>query len=140
VEQATALFPVGGNALAAQPRAAMKVVIASVKPTTVTKKHAAVAFRLTVKGITLDAGHMGKANVSGHGHIQLYVDKVPKDAYTKKDLKHNWLASLAAPVFGLNLSPQVLGSLGKHRIIIALAQNNYVLYRTPTAAVTITAK
>jgi hypothetical protein len=135
----TFMLPSGSYA-ATQSASTMSLAVLSVKPTTVTAKHAGVVFRLRVRGMTLDARHMGKANKAGQGHIQLYVDKVPKDAYTKKDLRHNWLASLAAPTFSLKLTPAILGGAGKHRIIIALAQNNYVLYRAPAVAVTITAK
>ncbi len=78
--------------------------------------------------------------MAGHGHIQLYVGSIPKDAYAKKDLKRHWLASLAAPDFTVKLSPVILGGKGKHRIIIALAKNNYGLYHTPLAYVTITAR
>ena len=136
---ATGLFPVAGHAAPAQSKPVMSVAVVSVNPTTVTKKNAAVTFRLRVKGIVLDAVHMGKANVAGHGHIQLYVDKVPTDAYARKDLQH-WLASLATTTLTLNLAPAIVGGAGKHKIIAALAQNNGVLYRVPTASVTITVK
>jgi hypothetical protein len=138
---ASLLFPATSNAAAVRASTpTMSVKIVSVTPTTVTGKKAGVTFRLLVKGMVLDAVHMGKANVRGHGHIQLYVDKIAVDAYVKKDLKHNWLASLAATTISLNLPPMLIGGAGKHKIIVALAQNNYILYRVPTAAVTITAK
>lgn len=138
---AALLFPLIGNSpvvRAATPSMSIKIV--SVSPTTVTGKKAGVTFHLLVKGMVLDAVHMGKANVRGHGHIQLYVDKIAVDAYVKKDLQHNWLASLAATTISLNLSPTLIGGVGKHKIIVALAQNNYILYRVPAAAITITAK
>src|SRR2546423_8329213 len=103
----------------------MSVRIVSVKPATVTKKKADVTFHLRVKGIVFDTAHMGKANVRGHGHLQFYVDRIPSDAYVGKDLLHPWLASLAATSPVLNLSPSLIGGRGKHRIIVALAQNNY---------------
>lgn len=130
-----ALLPSAGHAAST-----MRVTVRSVKPATVTPKHAAVTFHLKVTGLTLDAKHLGKAPIAGHGHIQLYVGAVPKDAYARRDLKHHWLASLAAPDFTLRLSPAILGGTGKHRIIIALAKNNYVLYHMPLAYVTITAR
>src|SRR5947208_5177259 len=129
---ASTLVPVTGHAASTPPRSSMSVTIVSVKPSTVTAKHADVTFQLRVKGLVLDATHMGKANVRGHGHIQLYVDGIPTDAYVRKDLKQHWLASLAATTLSLNLSPALVGGRGKHRIIVALAQNNDVLYRAPT--------
>ena len=123
----------------APSRSAMSVTIESVKPTTVTRKNTSVTFHLAVKGIVLDTAHMGKANVRGHGHIQLYVDRIPGDAYTRSDLKH-WLASLPETTFALNLPPTLVGGPGKHRIIVALAQNDGVLYRAPVVGITITAK
>jgi len=137
---ATTLVPVTGHAASSPPRSSMSVVIVSVKPSTVTAKHANVTFHLRVKGIVLDATHMGKANVRGHGHIQLYVDGIPSHAYVRKDLTHHWLASLAATTVTINLSPPLVGGRGKHRIIVALAQNNYVLLHVPMASTTITAK
>ena len=137
---ATNVFPVTGHAASAPPKPAMSVTIVSVtpSPTTVTAKHATVTLHLRVNGIVLDAAPMGKANVRGHGHIQLYVDKIPSDAYVRKDLTQHWLASLSATTIALNLSPSLVGGPGKHRIIVALAQNNYVLYKESSAAVTIT--
>jgi hypothetical protein len=119
-------------------RPAMSVRILSVKPATVTKKKATVTFHLRVKGLVFDTAHMGKANVRGHGHLQLYVDRIPGDAYARNDLKY-WLASLAETTIALNLPPTLVGGPGKHRIIVALAQNDDVLYRAPVASITITA-
>jgi hypothetical protein len=119
---------------------ALSVKIISLKPTTVTAKHSVVTFRLRVQGMTLDAKHIDRKNIVGHGHVQLYVDKIPSDAYRNKDLKHHWLASLAASGFQLNLSPVVLGGTGKHIIFVTLAQNDDVLYRIPTASSSITVK
>src|SRR5712691_10574104 len=93
---ATTLFPVTGHAASAPSTPAMAVTIVSVKPTTVTAQNAVVTFQLRVKGIVLDATHIGKANVRGRGHIQLYVDRIPTDAYARKDLKQHCLPSLAA--------------------------------------------
>ena len=137
---ATTLVPATSHAASAPSTPRMSVTIVSVTPTTVTAKHATVTFHLRVKGLVLDATHIGKANVRGRGHIQLYVDRIPTDAYARKDLKQHWLASLAATTIALNLSPTLVGGMGKHRIIVALAQNNGVLYRVPTAAISITAK
>ena len=139
---ATILLPVAGHAAPVPPNPAMSVRVVSATPTTVIRKNPTVTFRLQlrVKGIVLDATHMGKANVRGHGHLQLYVDGIPSDAYVRKDLTHHWLASLAATTVTINLAPPLVGGRGKHRIIVALAQNSSVLYHVPTASTTITAK
>jgi hypothetical protein len=137
---ATTLFPVTGHAAPSPSTPTMSVTIVSAQPTTVTAKHATVTFHLRVKGIVLDATHIGKANIRGHGHIQLYANRIPTDAYVQKDLKQHWLASLAATTLGLNLLPTIVGGRGKHRIIVALAKNNGVLYRVRTASVTITVR
>ena len=142
---AAILFLVTGCAAPSPPKPsaskpAMSVRIVSVKPATVTKKKATVTFHLRVKGLVLDATHMGKANVRGHGHLQFYVDRIPSAAYVRKDLTHPWLAALGATTPVLNLSPTLIGGRGKHRILVALAQNDYVLYRARAASITITAK
>lgn len=118
----------------------MSVTIVKVSTRTLTARHAAITFRLRAKGITLDAREMGRRNVAGHGHFQIYVDAIPSDAYVRKDLKRHWLAALAAPDFTLKLIPAMLGGKGKHTILVALARNDDVLYRVPAASVTITAK
>jgi hypothetical protein len=100
-----------------------------------------VTFRVSVKGITLDLRHVGKKPVAGHGHLQYYLDKVPKDAHSKADLKHSFIAAVATPLFDFNLrASRVKIGRGKHKVIVALAKNNYVLYKAPTAAVTITVR
>jgi hypothetical protein len=137
---AGALFPVSGHIALAAAKPSMSVKIVAVSPTTITTKKATVTFHLRVSGFVLDAVHMGKANVAGRGHFQLYVDKIPTDAWVKKDLQHNWLAALAATTISLNLPPALVGGVGKHKIIVALAQNNYILYKVPTASITITVK
>jgi hypothetical protein len=132
------LFQGGGHVALATTKPSMSVTIVSVSPTTITTKKATVTFHLRVSRFVLDAVHMGKSNVAGRGHFQIYVDKIPTDAWVKKDLQHNWLAALAATTISLNLPPALVGGTGKHRIYVALAQNNYILYKVPTASITIT--
>jgi hypothetical protein len=98
-----------------------------------------LTLRLKATGITLDASHIGKAPKNGVGHFQIYLDKIPKDAYAKKSLKSNWLAAVAAPVVPLKMAKGMVKP-GKHKIIVALAKNNYVLYHVPTVSLTITIK
>ena len=139
---ATILFPITGNAAPPPPNPAMSVRVVSVTPTTVIRKNPTVTFRLQlrVKGIVLDRTHIGKANVRGHGHLQVYVDRIPADAYVRRDLKQHWLASLAGTNLRITVPPTLVGGRGTHRLIVALAQNNSVLYRVPTASSTITVK
>ena len=160
---ATILFPVTGHAASPPPKAtasaaqkpsaptahrpaaakpSMGVTILAVTPTTVTRNNPTVTFRLQlrVKGIVLDPRHIGKANVRGHGHIQVYVDRIPSNAYVRRNLKQHWLASLAGKTLRITVPPALLGARGQHRLIVALAQNNSILYRVPAASATITVK
>jgi hypothetical protein len=88
--------------------------------------------------MVLDATHMGKANVGGHGHIQLYLGRIPSNAYVRKNLTQHWLGAVAATTVTINLAPALVGGAGKHRLIVALARNNDVLYHVPVASTTIT--
>ena len=120
----------------------MGISIVSLTPKTVIRKNRSVTFRLQlrVKGIVLDPRHIGKANVRGRGHIQVYVDRIPGDAYVRRDPKH-WLgAPLAGTTLRITVPPTLIGARGTHRLIVALAQNNSVLYRVPAASATITVK
>jgi hypothetical protein len=145
---ATILFPVAGQAAPPVPprpavaKPAMGVTIVSVTPRTVIRTNRSVTFRLQlhVRGIVLDPRHIGKANVPGHGHIQVYVDRIPADSYVRRDAKR-WLgAPLAGTTLRITVPPTLIGARGTHRLIVALAQNNSVLYRVPAASATITVK
>jgi hypothetical protein len=140
---AAILVPGMSHAAPPPPAHKMSVAIASVTPTTVIRQNASVTFhlQLRVQGITLDPKNIGKANIPGHGHVQVYVDSIPKDAYARKDPKH-WLgAPLAGRTIRITVPPALIGSRGQHRLFVALAQNNWVLYRgVPAASRTITVK
>jgi hypothetical protein len=139
---ATILFPVIGHAAPTPPKPSMGVTIVSVTPRTVIRKNRSVTFRLQlhVKGIVLDPRHIGKANVRGRGHVQVYVDRIPADAYVRRDAKR-WLgAPLAGTTLRITVPPTLIGARGTHRLLVALAQNNSVLYRAPAASTTITVK
>jgi hypothetical protein len=130
------LLSANGTALAAS---SMSVhLLPSSGPTTVALNKV-VTLRLKASGITLDAVHIGKAPKNGVGHFQIYLDKIPADAYAKKDLNSSWLAAVAAPVIPLKLAKGMV-TRGKHKLIVALAKNNYVLYRVPTASLSVTVK
>jgi hypothetical protein len=160
---ATILFPVAGHAAPAPPQPTasaahkppvpaahrpavakprMGVTIVAVTPKTVIRTNRSVTFRLQlhVRGIVLDPRHIGKANVPGRGHVQVYVDRIPADAYVRRDAKH-WLgAPLAGTTLRITVPPTLIGARGTHRLLVALAQNNSVLYRAPAASATITVK
>lgn len=99
-----------------------------------------ITFRLLVRGMHL-IPRFGMRPIKDAGHLQLYLDRIPSDAYRRADLRHHWLASLAATTFQLRFPVAVLnGGRGHHTILIALAGTNNVLYRVPAARVTITVR
>jgi hypothetical protein len=121
----------------AQAAPAMRIKSVSASPHVVIRE-GIVTFRVTVAGLKLDIRHMGKKAVAGHGHLQYYLDRVPSDAYSRVDRKSPFLAAVATPLFSFNLrASPVKISRGTHRIIVALARNNDVLYRVPTKPITI---
>lgn len=95
-----------------------------------------VTLHLTVSGIQLNAQHIGKRARDHQGHIQLYLDRIPRSAYARPSLQH-WLASVAATTVSLRLTRGIVRTTGRHRIIAALARNNNVLYGVPAATFTL---
>ena len=144
---ATMLLPAMGHAATPPPptttsKPSMGVTIVSLTPRTVIRKNPFVTFRiqLRVKGMVLDPKHIGQANVRGRGHIQVYVDRIPSNAYARRNPTH-WLgAPLAGKTLRITVPPALIGSRGTHKLIVALAQNNSILYRVPAASTTITVK
>ena len=133
------LGPAGTQATPPPPPGASISILKPTGPVTVTKQHPVVTFKVEVARVKLSAAHMGKRPAANEGHLQIYADRIPADAYKKKDLKTTWLAALAAPTFPLKLASPILKK-GTHKIFIALAQNNYVLYKANPVSVTITVK
>jgi hypothetical protein len=83
---------------------------------------------------------MGDSPMPQHGHIQVYLDRIPADAYKVADL-NGVLANLAAPLFSMGFPPHTVKSMpGRHRLLVALAQNDFVLYQVKPAVVTVTFK
>jgi hypothetical protein len=115
-------------------------VLSSTGPRTVSR-HGAITFRVRVSGLKMNPRQIGKPDVAGVGHLQYYLDRIPADAYRRIDLRRSFLAAVGTPTFIFNLkySPITI-SPGRHTILIALAQNRYVLYRGPVVRVTITVK
>jgi hypothetical protein len=99
-----------------------------------------ISFYLRVRGIHL-VPRFGTHPITGAGHLQLYLDGIPTDAYRRADLQHHWLASVAATTFRLRFPLAIVdGRRGHHTVLIALAEANNVLYRVPASRVTITVR
>jgi hypothetical protein len=140
---AVMLSPLGARASArseASHRLSMSVkILSSSGPVTIGRKKL-VTLHLHVQGLMLDAKHIGKNPVVGRGHIQVYLDRVPSDAFKTPDLR-GMVAISAGEFFSVDLSRSpARNHPGKHRLIVTLARNNYVLYRTKTPAFSITVR
>jgi hypothetical protein len=89
--------------------------------------------RLQVRGVTLDPKHLGDPAIPGHGHIQIYLDRIPTDATKHVDMK-GIVALTARPSFSLGFTRRWLQlHAGSHRLLVALARNDDVLYPTQAA-------
>lgn len=134
-----------GNILAAgspptPPKAVSVRVLSVIAPKAVSKTKQVVTVHVRVTGIKLDPTHIGRKNVAGHGHMQLYLDRIPSSAYKKPSLS-NVVAVAAGPIFSFSLSSHWLkAARGHHHFIVALAQNNEVLYHGGTSSFTLTVK
>lgn len=104
-------------------------VLPSTGPHRITGKQSLVTFHLKVQGLHLDPKNIGGKPVAKHGHVQIYLDAIPADAYTKRDMT-NIFAVAAGVDFSIGVtSAWVKKHAGSHTLLIALAQNNDVLYR-----------
>jgi len=131
---ATLLFTVGRAAAGG-----MSVRILSPSGPVVVRQNGRIRVSLQINGLKLAPNELGRANVPGHGHYHFYVDCIPPDAYTKPDLSTCWAGAAATPTSVLDLpSSHVKISPGRHRLIIALAHNDHVLYRAPTSELAFT--
>ena len=116
--------------------------IAHLRATPRTVSHSGlISLYVQVEGIRLSYQDMGKRPVSGEGHVQYYLDRIPRDAWSKVDLGHGYLGAAGTPTVTLGLahSPARV-SRGKHRIVAALAKNNRILYHAPASSVAITVR
>jgi hypothetical protein len=115
-------------------------VLRSTGPRVLSVKVPVMTIHLAVRGLHLDARHMGGKSVAGHGHIQVYIDRIPTNAYKTMDLK-GVVANVATPLFSVGFTPKMLKSeAGKHRLMVTLAKNNYVLYHTPPRVISVVFK
>lgn len=132
------IAPSATTAGAAGP--AMRITKLTAKPRTV-RKSGLISFTVTVRGIKLNFKDIGKAAVPGEGHVQYYLDHVPKDAWTRRDVHHTFLAAAGTPVAIMRFSHMAIKvSPGRHKILAALARNDDILYHAPVASVTIQVK
>jgi hypothetical protein len=137
------LVPSVANAQHARFAAMSIAVKKSSHPHTITKKKPTVTFHMKVSGIKLQAEDPRKfchyQNVKGHGHIQIYLDKIPKAAYKPKAPISSRLknrvnyASLKTFTLGLD-SQWIKEHKGKHVLRLALSNNKCVLYHVPAAS------
>ena len=129
-----------GNSFAAANQASMGLhIVAPTSAITMTATKP-VSMHVRVTGLTLDVRHIGKAAVPGKGHIQIYLDKISPAAYTKGN-SQNLVIVVGSSTFSFQVSKQWTKlHRGNHRLILALAQNNNILYRAPTASVAVTVK
>jgi hypothetical protein len=119
--------------------AAPSIQVLSPQRSVTVRENGVVPIRVKVTGVTLDPSAMGRANVSGRGHFHFYIDCIPADAYTKADLAHCWGAAAGASTTQFDLSTShVKVSPGTHLLIIALSQNDHVLYKAPPAVLLLT--
>jgi hypothetical protein len=123
------------------PKGPMSVKALSViAPKTITKKNQAITVAVRVKGLALDPTHIGRKSLARHGHMQIYLDRIPNAAYKQGNLA-DVVAIAAGPIFTFVLSPQWKAKAhGRHTYLIALAQNNEVLYNVKAASFTLTVK
>jgi hypothetical protein len=98
-----------------------------------------VTFHLRIAGMVIDK-HVGGKAVTGHGHLQIYLDRIPRDAYTKRDLK-NIVNIVAAASYSIGFDAAWIKlHRGRHTLLLTLAGNNDILYRTTPARFSLTVK
>ena len=125
---------------AAHPRvAARSIQIAAPTGPVSVGMHGKFSVSVKINGLMLDPKAIGKAPVAGHGHYHLYVDCIPSDAYAKADIATCYAAAAATPTTIFDLSKSAVKiTKGTHVLLVALANNNHVLYRTPASAILFT--
>jgi hypothetical protein len=122
------------------PSKPMSVRIVSPKDPITVPKDGKIHLKLAFKGIKLNMAAMGRKPVAGEGHYHFYVDCIPSAAYSRPHNFGNcWAGAAAAPspTFDLATSPFKIAP-GTHILLIALAQNNHVLYRANAADIVFT--
>lgn len=100
-----------------------------------------IPIAVSVHGMVLAPNEIGRNNVDHHGHYHFYIDCIPADAYRTMDLSHCWAGADAATktVFHLNRTSFKIKK-GEHLLILALAENDHVLYKAPAVVIPIFVK
>jgi hypothetical protein len=114
-------------------------VVSPTNPVTV-PVNGKIQIQVVVSGVKMDMAAMGRAPVAGEGHYHFYVDCIPSVAYVRNNnLGACWAGATADTntVFDLATS-HVKVTKGTHILLLALAQNNHVLYKAPAADVIFT--
>jgi hypothetical protein len=80
---------------------------------------------------------IGKRPLDKQGHLQVYLDRIPRNAYRQPDTAAT-MAIIATNEFSLGLAPAWMHShRGSHKFLVALAKNDNVLYRLKAAAISV---
>lgn len=122
-------------------RAPLSIKILSPRDPVTVGPRGSIPITVRVTGMSLSATQMGRSSFPGQGHYHFYIDCIPPDAYSKADLSHCWAGATAATstVFSLATS-HVKITKGTHLLILALAQNDHVLYKAPAADIVFTVR
>ena len=100
-----------------------------------------IPVHVKIKGLMLDPKGIGKSPMAGHGHFHYYVDCIPGDAYKVADIKTCYAAAAASAMTPFDLSKSAVKiTKGTHVLLVALANNNHVLYKAPAAAIVFTVR
>jgi hypothetical protein len=121
----------------AAPAAAPSIRVVSPSGMVTVPLNGKFPIQVSVSGIKLDMGAMGRKNVPGQGHYHFYVDCIPSAAYTRpNNFGGCWAGAVASErtVFDLSTS-HVKITPGPHVLFLALAQNDHILYPAPPAAI-----
>lgn len=117
-----------------------RITHVTARPRTVSP-NGSILFTVTVRGLTLDRLHMGSKPVSGHGHLQYYLDRIPSSAYRSFRDRSTFLGAIGTKEFLFRLKQSAVRiKPGRHTILIALARNDYLLLHAPVARVAITVR
>lgn len=130
------------HASAAQP----KVPMMSIQITTPARPVAVgirgkIPLNVRIQGMTLAPSSVGKGAQAGMGHYHIYVDCIPADGYVRADISRCYAQAAVSNMAVFNLRKSMVRiTRGEHLLIVALANNNHVLYNVPASAVPFTVR
>jgi hypothetical protein len=127
--------------LQASPKLPMSIkVLAVTGPHVITKNGQLIAVRVRFTGIVMDPLHIGQKSVVGHGHMQVYLNRIPSSAY-KYAAPADVVVNATTSTFNFALSPHWRkAARGHHRFLVALARNDNILYRVNAGSFSLTVK